>query len=134
MTKILEKVLLHSWGCNKSGAIRCFKNKENLSITWLIKGRPEDGFYWDYKDRDGHDNQKHNLRLATRNQNAQNKRIQVNNTSGLKGVTFVKKTQKWMVRIQTNKERKLVGFYSSKEEQDWPIMKKLGSYTTNLLS
>lgn len=53
----------------------------------------------DHKDRDPLNNQKGNLRDATRSQNGANSKLQSNNTSGYRGVGFHRKLQKWTAEI-----------------------------------
>jgi hypothetical protein len=53
----------------------------------------------DHIDRNGLNNQRHNLRRATKAQNAQNCKIYANNTSGVKGVTWDKSRGKWLYTV-----------------------------------
>ena len=61
------------------------------------------------------DNRDENLRIANRNQQAHNKRKCVVNTSGLKGVTFHKASQKWLSQIGVNQKRIHLGVFPTKE-------------------
>ncbi len=56
----------------------------------------------DHEDGNPLNNQRDNLRPATRLQNAVNSKIPVNNTSSCKGVDYCKALQKWRVRINGN--------------------------------
>jgi AP2 domain/HNH endonuclease len=56
---------------------------------------PPESFEVDHINRNRLDNRKVNLRLATKSQNAMNKDRLANNTSGYKGVSWHKKSQKW---------------------------------------
>jgi hypothetical protein len=51
------------------------------------------------------DNRLENLREATRVENAWNKKMQHNNTSGIKGVCWHKQSEKWDVRITVGAKR-----------------------------
>lgn len=62
------------------------------------------------------DNRKSNLRICTQNDNAKNKSKQINNTSGVTGVSWYKKYEKWRVRIQVNNKDILIGYFDDKEE------------------
>jgi hypothetical protein len=62
------------------------------------------------------DNRWSNLRLATPAQNLQNRRSHKNNKSGLKGVGFCKKSNKWHARICINKQQMHLGMFASPEE------------------
>ena len=62
------------------------------------------------------DNRKNNLRICTQNDNAKNKSKQINNTSGVTGVSWYKRYEKWRVRIQANNKDILIGYFDDKEE------------------
>ena len=62
------------------------------------------------------DNRKNNLRICTQNDNAKNKSKQINNTSGVTGVSWYKKYEKWRVRIQVNNKDILIGYFNDKED------------------
>ena len=57
------------------------------------------------------DNRKSNLRLVDRTQNAMNKKIQSNNTSGVTGVYFAKNVNKWLARISLYNNTINLGYY-----------------------
>ena len=59
------------------------------------------------------DNRICNLRDATQSQNLCNKRIQSNNTSGYKGVTWHKGAQKWMAAAAFKKKQYYFGLYDT---------------------
>lgn len=54
----------------------------------------------DHADGNPRNNRPSNLREATRSQNNMNRPMQCNNTSGAKGVYFVKRINKWHSRIK----------------------------------
>lgn len=63
------------------------------------------------------DNRPENLRIATVNENAQNRcTIQKNNTSGELGVTWNRKCSKWQVALKHNGKCIYLGVFKSKEE------------------
>lgn len=71
---------------------------------------------YDHKNRNPLDNRKENLRYATQHENTMNKSIQTNNTSGIIGVGWVKKLQKWRARITYNGESIYLGVFDNKED------------------
>lgn len=77
----------------------------------LVKGEEVD--HWDL---DGLNNTRGNLRLATKSQNAANRGIKRNNTSGFKGVHLHKKTGKYRARIGVNYVRIHLGLFDTPEE------------------
>lgn len=68
----------------------------------------------DHKNRDGLDNQKHNLRLANKSQNGANRTKQINNTSGYKGVYWFKRDHCWRAMIQFKGTIKHLGYFVDK--------------------
>ena len=50
------------------------------------------------------DNRKQNLRLVTRSQNNMNRKISKNNTTGIKGVSYYKKRNKWIVNLSSKND------------------------------
>ena len=70
----------------------------------------------DHRDRDKLNNQKSNLRLATKSTNGMNRPKPINNTSGYKGVKWNKERSLWDVNIQANSKNKFVGRFDTVEE------------------
>ncbi len=70
----------------------------------------------DHRNRDGLDNQKNNLRIATRSQNALNTKLNSNNTSGEKGVVWFNQTSKWLAEIRLDYKKINLGYYDTKPE------------------
>jgi len=77
---------------------------------------PEEKKYVDHKNNIQDDNQISNLRWATASQNGQNSKIKKNNTCGVKGITYIKKTKKYRVRIYINGKRIHLGNFKTLEE------------------
>lgn len=69
----------------------------------------------DHIDGDTFNNTRPNLRLATSAQNGQNRGKQPNNTSGYKGVTWHKATQKWLAKIRVNGKTIHLGVFNDIE-------------------
>jgi hypothetical protein len=59
------------------------------------------------------DNRKSNLRMANKSQNAMNKDIRNDNTSGVTGVYWSKKAGKWAADIQKDGKRKYLGVFDN---------------------
>ena len=85
------------------------QTKKNVRMQWLIIGK-----YYDHEDRNPLNNRKENLRPASKNENSQNHKKFINNTSGFSGVTWHKRRQKWQVRITVNNSRVHIGYFSKK--------------------
>ncbi len=67
----------------------------------------------DHKDGNGLNNQRTNLRPASKSQNAANCGVNSKNTSGFKGVTWSKEKRKWATRIRVNLKRWHLGYFKS---------------------
>jgi hypothetical protein len=68
----------------------------------------------DHKDRvNTLDNRRENLRVATSAQNSQNVGKTKTNTSGFKGVSWHKQTEKWQAGIKVNYKRIHLGYFTS---------------------
>jgi len=78
--------------------------------------RWERGKEVDHENTCGCDNQKVNLRLATRKMNSINKKRQSNNTPKVAGVSWHKATGKWQARIQICKKTKHIGLFINKKD------------------
>jgi hypothetical protein len=69
----------------------------------------------DHADNNPLNNKIENLREATAAQNQHNKLIQKNNTSGVKGVSWHKPSNKWLVHLRVNGKKKHFGCYNDIE-------------------
>lgn len=70
----------------------------------------------DHINGDGTDNRIANLRLATTAQNTMNRRRRIDNTSGYKGISWSKKSQRWVVHIGHEGKILHLGLFDSIEE------------------
>lgn len=62
------------------------------------------------------DNRIENLRVGSNKQNQENRKVNVNNKTGVKGVQFIPKTKKYIAVIHHNKKNLHLGTYSTLEE------------------
>ena len=70
----------------------------------------------DHIDNDKLNNRIENLREATEIQNAHNKKINNNNTSGAKNVHWVKSRKKWVANSGVAGKTKFIGYFDDKEK------------------
>lgn len=73
----------------------------------------KEGCVIDHINRNKHDNRRANLRYATTHANNLNTTLSRNNTSGYKGVSFSKATNKWQAYIWINRKMINLGFYQN---------------------
>jgi hypothetical protein len=80
---------------------------------YMVNGTCPD--FIDHINGDRFDNRIENLRPATRSENACNIGLKRTNTSGVKGLSWAKKPQKWLACIKLNGKNKNLGYFESKE-------------------
>lgn len=82
-------------------------------VLWAMKHRqwPARDVLIDHVDGQKDDNRDGEIRPATRVQNAQNRRMHSNNSSGFKGVSWVGALGRWIVLIQVNKKTVRLGYF-----------------------
>ena len=69
----------------------------------------------DHIDGNKSNNKIDNLRSASTSQNQMNIRLSTKNTSGTKGVTWNKKSKKWLVRVRAESKEHCFGYFDDKE-------------------
>lgn len=96
-------------GRNGEAATGFYMHREILGITskehWV-----------DHRNRNGLDNRRANLRIATKSQNQFNSAKPCTNKSGYKGVYFKAQTGRWAAQIRANGRCFHLGYYDSAEE------------------
>jgi hypothetical protein len=101
----LPKVSMYKWhyGCGRYAVYHKMVNSKHFYIYLhkLILDVPN-SVEVDHINGDSLDNRKSNLRTCSHQQNMHNKRIQINNKSGYKGVCWDKLRKKWKVTISLN--------------------------------
>ena len=92
------------------------KNHRAHRLAWLyVYGEFPDGFI-DHMNRERADNRISNLRIATRSVNGQNRKIHNNNTSGIPGVCWHNRKQKWYAKVTNNRKHKHLGSFDTIEK------------------
>lgn len=86
-------------------------------LAWLyMHGTMPEGTEIDHRDGDGLNNRIDNLRCATHAQNGHNTGLRRNNTSGVKGVSWVPGRGKWVAMITEGGKQRSLGRYDTFEE------------------
>jgi hypothetical protein len=85
-------------------------NKKQVKLHWLIAGK-----YCDHIDRNPLNNRRSNLRKATHKENSRNQSKSIRNMSGVVGVGWYKRYNKWVAYIKTDK-RKTLGYFDNKDD------------------
>lgn len=102
-----DKIKDHTWSLNSSGYLstRTFKNRQNKThlMHRVIMNAPKNMMVDHINGSSTKlDNRKSNLRLVTPAENAMNAIASKNNTSGIKGVSWSKSSNKWYATIGVN--------------------------------
>ena len=85
-------------------------------IIWLwMTGRWPDPEI-DHKNHIKSDNWWSNLREVTHKENHKNQKLPKNNTSGVCGVSWVKRDEKWQALIMVNGKDKHLGYFDKQED------------------
>ena len=93
------------------------KQVERARVIWEMHGRTiPKGFLLDHIDRNPLNDRIDNLRLASKSQNAWNAGRNKNNTSGYKGVSYSKKTRKYLAQMQVRGKRIRIGLFNTPQE------------------
>ena len=82
-----------------------------IRMHWLIVGKD-----YDHVDRNLLNNKRNNLRKATDSENNCNHSLSSNNTSGITGVGWDKRSKQWVARISINKKYSHIGHFNNKED------------------
>lgn len=94
-----------------------FHGRQHLEhrVAWFLHYGEWPDRQVDHINGDRADNRIVNLRLATHSENQQNRRRPSNNTSGHKGVSWIKRYQKWQATIRVGRRNINLGRFDTKE-------------------
>jgi len=118
-----EAVSSLKWFAHKQTKVKTYYAERNirfpdgsrkpLAMHVYLMGPPP-GYMVDHIDGNGLNNSREsNLRICLCSQNQGNARIRKDCSSGVKGVTFRKRENKWYARIQVNQKRMVLGRYDT---------------------
>jgi hypothetical protein len=103
MVNLCENGIKKTITIHRLVGLHFLKNPENKKCIDHINGNIKD-------------NTINNLRWCSYTENSYNVKIRKDNTTGIKGIIFDKKSNKYRVRITINKKCKHIGYYNSLEE------------------
>jgi len=105
----------YKWGISSQGY--AVYNGGEIGLASLIMGfRGNRNRVIDHLNRNKLDNRKSNLKVCSKSENAVNAKIRKDNTSGIKGVSWDKKREKWQVHMSVGKKVKSFGRFLKKED------------------
>lgn len=109
-----EKIKMYHWYKEKDGYIRA-SNKDKIYLHVSITNCPNEK-YVDHINHLKFDNRKSNLRIVSVSQNAMNRKLHENNTSGVTGVLWIKNQRLWRAEIKINNKSIYLGNFDNFEK------------------
>lgn len=95
---------------------KAYINGKNVFVHNLIMKNSPLGLTPDHIDGDGLNNQRDNLRLASRSEQQANTRVYNTNTSGYRGVSLNKRTGKYVAYVGHGSQRNSIGYFFTPKE------------------
>lgn len=92
------------------------ERKTTIQMHRVILGLTDSKIEGEHKDHNGCNNQRDNLRIATRSQNCANRPSFKNSSSKYLGVSWHKKNKKWVAYIRKDGLRKYIGSFNKEED------------------
>jgi hypothetical protein len=89
---------------------------------------PPPGYETDHSDINKLNNQRNNLRLATKSQQRWNESMRSTNSSGYKGIYWHKRDKKWRVQLGVNYKKVYIGNYAKLEDAIEAYKKAVNKY------
>lgn len=119
----VERCKLHNWCIHFAGRKQHKKyfyaltqdTRPKTMLHRFVMNAPDD-MVVDHINGNTFDTRKSNLRTITHKNNCRNRALNFNNSSGVRGVTWSKKDNKWMVYIMVNYRQKTLGYFDKLED------------------
>lgn len=114
-----DYVLITPWLCSlQKDHVYCSKNGINKAITHILLdiANIDENLVVDHIDRNPLNNRKSNLRICTRAENNRNTNLKSSNKSGVIGVQWFARTNKWKACIGFNKKHIHLGYFINKDD------------------
>lgn len=100
---LIEEVSKQIWYLDKQSGY-ALSNGKIRKLHHLVLPLKE-GFITDHRNRNRLDNRRKNLRHATKSQSNMNSILQCNNSSGIKGLSYIITQKIWQAKIGLNRKR-----------------------------
>jgi hypothetical protein len=110
------KWYFHSQGYAARSLWIAGENRSTCILMHNVINPPVGGLETDHLDRDRLNNQRSNLKSKTHSGNMHNQSLRVDNTTGAKGVHFLKRTGRWQAYIDIDGKRHHLGYFTTKGE------------------
>lgn len=115
-----DKIKDYCWTVGNIGYVSSYNQStgKRILLHRLIMDCNDSNLFIDHirGEHSRHDNRKSNIRIATPSQNGMNKQLLKNNTSGVTGVSWNRKSGKWHSYIEINYKRINLGNFDNFED------------------
>jgi hypothetical protein len=111
-----DKIKDYCWHIDKYGYVVTFIKRHQVKMHRYLLGVDDSTVLCDHRFGIRHDNRREYIRIATPTENAQNRGLQSNNTSGISGVWYDKSRNKWSAEIMTPAGKIYLGRYDHIED------------------
>jgi len=125
----------HRWCQDSRGYAQSNINGRNVRLHRFLLQLPE-GVLGDHKDGNVLDNRRNNIRPCNHQENSRNKGLMPNNKSGVPGVFWEEKRNKWLAVIGINRSTKHLGYFDdfnmAVEAREKAVAKYFGEFARAL--
>ena len=133
----IDKIKNHCWGIHDVNNYLIIETKLKINNKYsilklhrLIMNCP-DGMIVDHINHNTLDNRKENLRICTYKENSENRNVQKNSKSGIRGIFWNKQISKWVAKIGHNYKHIIIGYFSNIEDAEKAVIKARKKYFTH---
>ena len=110
-----ELVSKYKWCIDGEGyAVATVNGKQMRMHRLILDAQP--GQYVDHVNMTGCDNKRSNIRICNNSQNHANTRLRSDNTTGYKGVSFIKRDNIFQAKIEVNGHHMNLGSFTDPKE------------------
>lgn len=102
----------YKWHINNYGYVV----NDKVGLLHRLLMNPDENLVIDHINHNPLDNRICNLRICTQQENLFNKSVRCNNTSGITGVAWYKRRNKWTAYVNINGKKNNLGYFNTLEE------------------
>ena len=111
-----EELSKYKWYFCNGYAMRNKPDRTGLIRMHRVINKTPDGLFTDHINRNKLDNRRMNLRTVNKSLNEHNTSVRKNSRSGVKGVIWETRRQKWRSEIMINRVKIFVGYFNDVNE------------------
>ncbi len=115
-TEDIDRIIKYKWTIGTWGYAGTTIDNKSVLLHRFVLNEYDKNRIPDHINRNVLDNRKCNLRIADKSDNAANSKVNSNNTSGVKGISWSKEVNGWRAYITRHKHRYELGIFKDKEK------------------